>query len=275
MSRLSFYSVGATHSYEYVIERWADAGGRLLVRQEFDRTDPDGLRQFVEQVEPYVLVALLYVGDRGSAESNVLAKSLLGQFRLAAGLPKAERERLLRVGVCLEKPQPGAPRRISGRSAFRRRLLPDPHLRDSHTGARPGATSASLARMMEAAMVARPIPRGSRLQSAPSVKPTTRLSADLQETGRGGHRLVITNTGSLDVHDVDVTVPPEVQMFRLHADSLPVAVLRPGERVRQLASVSMGGGPSVFDIELTGRTPDGEAVTFPPRSASRGRGHGN
>jgi hypothetical protein len=42
MSRLSFYSVGATHSYEYVIERWADAGGRLLVRQEFDRTDPDG-----------------------------------------------------------------------------------------------------------------------------------------------------------------------------------------------------------------------------------------
>jgi hypothetical protein len=29
----------------------------------------------------------------------------------------------------------------------------------------------------------------------------------------------------VDVHDVDVTVSPEVQMFRLHADSLPVAVL--------------------------------------------------
>jgi hypothetical protein len=124
-------------------------------------------------------------------------------------------------------------------------------------------------------MTARPLPRGSRLQSAPTVKPVTRLSADLQETGRHSYRLVITNTGTVDVHDVDVTVPPEVQSFRLHADSLPVAVLRPGERVRQLASVSMGGGPSVFDIELTGRTPDGEAVTFRPRSASRGRGHGN
>jgi uncharacterized membrane protein len=85
------------------------------------------------------------------------------------------------------------------------------------------------------------------------------------ETGRGGYRLVISNTGTVDLHDVDVTVPPEVQMFRLHADSLPVAVLRPGERVRQLASVSMGSGPSVFDIELTGRTPDGEAVTFPAK----------
>ena len=51
------------------------------------------------------------------------------------------------------------------------------------------------------------------------------MSADLQETGRGGYRLVITNTGTVDVHDVDVTVPPEVQMFRLHAGSLPVAVL--------------------------------------------------
>jgi hypothetical protein len=123
----------------------------------------------------------------------------------------------------------------------------------------------SVARMMEAAMAARPLPRGSRLQSAPTVKPVTRLSADLQETGRHSYRLVITNTGTVDIHDVDVTVPPEVQSFRLHADSLPVAVLRPGERVRQLASVSMGGGPSVFDIELTGRTPDGEAVTFPAK----------
>jgi hypothetical protein len=74
---------------------------------------------------------------------------------------------------------------------------------------------------------------------------------------------VITNTGTVDVHDVDVTVPPEVQMFRLLTDALPVAVLRPGERVRLLASLSMGGGPSVFDIELSGRTPDGDAVTFP------------
>jgi hypothetical protein len=122
-----------------------------------------------------------------------------------------------------------------------------------------------LARMMEAAMAARPLPRGHRLQSAPSVKPRTRLSADLQENGRGGYRLVIANTGTVDVHDVDVTVPPEVQMFRLHADSLPVAVLRPGERIRQLASASMGSGPSVFDIELSGRTPDGEAVTFPAK----------
>jgi len=122
---------------------------------------------------------------------------------------------------------------------------------------------ARLARMIEAAVTARPLPRGSRLQSAPVVKPATRLSADLQETGRSSHRLVITNTGTVDVHDVDVTVPPEVQMFRLITDALPVAVLRPGERVRLPALMSMGGGPSVFDIELSGRTPDSGAVTFP------------
>ena len=123
----------------------------------------------------------------------------------------------------------------------------------------------NLARMMEAATTARPLPRGSRLQSAPSVKPATRLSADLQESGRHGYRLVITNTGTVDVHDVDVTVPPDVRMFRLLTDELPVAMLRPGERMRLLASVSMGGGPSVFDIELSGRTPDGETVTFPAK----------
>jgi hypothetical protein len=121
-----------------------------------------------------------------------------------------------------------------------------------------------LARTIDAAMAARPLPRGSRLASTPIVKPSTRLSADLQSPGRG-HRLVVSNTGTVEVHNVDVTVPAEAQSLRIHADDLPLAVLRPGERARLLASVVMGGGPSVFDIELSGNTPDGEVVTFPAK----------
>jgi hypothetical protein len=121
------------------------------------------------------------------------------------------------------------------------------------------------ARTIDAAMVARPLPRGSRLPNAPTVKPSIRLVADLQETGRNSHRLVISNTGTVDVHDVNIWIPPEAQSFNVHDDSLPLAVLRPGERVRLLASVVMGGGPSVFDIGLSGRTADGASVTFPSK----------
>lgn len=79
---LEFHPVGATHANEHILERGAEAGGRVLVGQEVDRADSDGLRQLVEQVEPDVLVALLDVGDRGSGEQR-LSNFLLWQIAYA------------------------------------------------------------------------------------------------------------------------------------------------------------------------------------------------
>ncbi len=120
-----------------------------------------------------------------------------------------------------------------------------------------------LAASIRGAIEAKPLPRGHRLPSAPVPKASTRLSADLQATGRN-HRLVVSNTGIVEVHDVDVQVPEEATSLHLvNSGYLPVSILRPGERIKVPASVVMGGGASVFDIEVTGQTADGRSVVFP------------
>lgn len=104
------------------------------------------------------------------------------------------------------------------------------------------------------------LPRGRRLSEAPPVKQVVRLGAQLEGRGRNSDRLVLTNAGSVSVNEVDVSIPDEVQSFGLVGDGLPLKTLRPGQSVPLLASRTMGGGPAIFDLAITGVTDDGQAV---------------
>jgi hypothetical protein len=108
------------------------------------------------------------------------------------------------------------------------------------------------------------IPRGRRLMRAPKVKQATRLSATLQDNGRN-HNLVVTNSGNVELRNVDVEVPEDVKRgFHMHTEGdLPVDVLRPGESVKFPVSLTMGLGRRIFDITLRGDEPGGDALEFP------------
>jgi hypothetical protein len=108
-------------------------------------------------------------------------------------------------------------------------------------------------------------PTGRRLSAPPERQREARLSAHLESYGRSRHRLVLANTGTVDVKDVNIEVPLEASRFILHTKELPIDVLRPGERVALLASVTMGGGKSIFDVFATGVTDDGDHVRTPSK----------
>jgi hypothetical protein len=57
-------------------------------------------------------------------------------------------------------------------------------------------------------------------------------------------------------------VPEDATSFHLFGDELPVEVLRPGEQITLPVALVMGGGPSIFDLIVSGQTTEGE-VTFP------------
>jgi small subunit ribosomal protein S1 len=98
------------------------------------------------------------------------------------------------------------------------------------------------------------------LSSSPKRGPLPQLHAELQDTGRNSHRLTLSNTGTVDVYDVDVRIPENASSFLLLTDELPIDVLRPGDGVKLPVALVMGGGPSIFDITLNGRTAEGEEV---------------
>ncbi|WP_240982369.1 hypothetical protein [Streptomyces sp. S3(2020)] len=105
------------------------------------------------------------------------------------------------------------------------------------------------------------VPKGRILQSAPQRKEAARLVARL-EGSRGSRRLAISNTGTVDVRGVSVAIPPEASSFQLLENDLPIDVMRPGDNVKVLAVVVMGGGKSIFDVEITGTLEDGSDVRF-------------
>lgn len=109
------------------------------------------------------------------------------------------------------------------------------------------------------------LPRGQRLSTPPRPKQEARLGAHLESHGRNSYRLVLANSGTVDALQVNVEVPPEASSFSLMTDELPLDVLRPGERVALIASVHMGGGKSIFDVIVTGTTPDGVAIRCPSK----------
>lgn len=122
-----------------------------------------------------------------------------------------------------------------------------------------------LDKTIKAAIATENIPRGRRLTEAPKPKGGARLSSSLQDNGKS-HRFVITNTGNVELRNVDVDVPEDVGGgFSLHTNELPIDVLRPGESVRLHASLSFGLKRSIFDIVVRGESPDGEILDFPSK----------
>lgn len=107
--------------------------------------------------------------------------------------------------------------------------------------------------------------KGIRLSSPPILKEQAKLSARLESHGRHSHRLVIANTGTVEMSEVDVEVPPEATSFHLITNDLPIDILRPGERVAVLATMVMGGGASIFDVTIHGATPEGERLSYPSK----------
>ena len=118
-----------------------------------------------------------------------------------------------------------------------------------------------LRKAVRAALGTDNLPQGQILKSTPQPKQAARLNGSIQDLGKS-RRLVVTNTGTVDVHQVDVEVPEEATSFRLVAYDLPVDILRPGESIKIPASVTMGGGKSIFDIKMHGIVGDDEPVEF-------------
>jgi hypothetical protein len=75
--------------------------------------------------------------------------------------------------------------------------------------------------------------------------------------------LQITNYSSVDIHDVSFEIPEEAgSSFHVHAN-LPLKKLPPGATASFPAIRFVGDGSDHFEIMITGRTPEGEAVSVP------------
>jgi hypothetical protein len=129
-------------------------------------------------------------------------------------------------------------------------------------GQHPATFRGRLRKAINGALTDEHLPRGMRLSGPPRQKAVPRLTGRLQEVGRG-HRLVITNAGTVEIRNITVEVPEEATSFHLHGDDLPIDTLRPGEQVSLLVSQGMGGGPRIFDLQMKGKTADGQSVEFP------------
>lgn len=120
-----------------------------------------------------------------------------------------------------------------------------------------------LRKAIRAALADERLPAGRRLHQAPSSRSSARLVATLYESGRSSYRLTVSNTGNIELHNVDVKVPDEASSFHLHADDeLPIDTLRPGNSIKLPATTVMGGGKRIFDVIMTGENADGESFKF-------------
>lgn len=108
------------------------------------------------------------------------------------------------------------------------------------------------------------LPAGRRLSTPPARKQSARLQADVIGSG-SNIQLVISNSGTVDLHDVDFEIPSDVTVFHVLNHEMPIDVLRPGEQVKLGASHVMGPSRRIFDIKITGKTVDGEALEFPSK----------
>lgn len=111
-----------------------------------------------------------------------------------------------------------------------------------------------------------PLPKGRVLTKTPRPAQQARVTARFERHGRRSERLVLHNTGTVDVHDVDLEIPADAASFSvLDRDDLPIDVLRPGEQVPLIAATSMGGGKRIFDVLVRGSTDDGTSHEWPSK----------
>ncbi len=104
------------------------------------------------------------------------------------------------------------------------------------------------------------LPLGRRLPASPA--PKIRVDAKYSD-GIGGNqrRLHIINQGSVDLFDVSIELPADVQNFQVLDQNLPVRKLPAGKSVSLPATRWMGPGPSNFEAVLSGVDASGEAFT--------------
>ena len=98
---------------------------------------------------------------------------------------------------------------------------------------------------------------GTVLRSTPPLRASSRITARMTGTSRS-HRIEVRNAGTIDVHDVTLSIPEEVGWLDLDAE--PIDILRPGDTVKVMCSTHMGGGPSHFDIAIDARDGDGQLI---------------
>ena len=129
----------------------------------------------------------------------------------------------------------------------------------------PGANPVVLAEQLRSAIRSvlqegRPLPRGHLLQGAPSHEKSARVHARFEHSGsRGGGRLVLRNSGTVDVQSVDVEIPADAALMLHGREELPIDILRPGEAVQIVGSASLSMGDTRrtnFDVVVTGRVDD-------------------
>lgn len=87
-----------------------------------------------------------------------------------------------------------------------------------------------------------------------------RVDAGYRDLGKGRGRLILTNSGPVDLHDLRFTLPPEAGSSFHVAAELPIATLPVGKSVGFVAMRTMGQGADNFEIPITARTPDGGSV---------------
>jgi len=91
------------------------------------------------------------------------------------------------------------------------------------------------------------------------------IRVDLENTGRGSHRFIITNWGSVSARDItfDLDLPPGNPSPLVHGDydvKIPIPKLAPGSRVPLMASITLAISPT-FPARWSWRHPDGTVET--------------
>lgn len=106
------------------------------------------------------------------------------------------------------------------------------------------------------------LPLGRRVPTA-ARQTGPRVDARYHDRGKGNGRLEIINRGGLDLFEVNVELPVESQGLHLMGD-LPIKKLPAYRRVHLPAARSFGGGPSHFEMTVTGRDETGEIFVQTP-----------
>ena len=88
----------------------------------------------------------------------------------------------------------------------------------------------------------------------------TRFDLHYYDRGKGDGRLQIINRGTEDVFDLNLALPAEAGSFHLLDGDLPLPKLPAGKSASLIALRTMGPGRDHFEIRVTARTPDGNAI---------------
>jgi hypothetical protein len=124
-----------------------------------------------------------------------------------------------------------------------------------------GALGDTLAARVKAALtetIANRLPRGRRIGSAAAPAPNPRLEARVFERSKSSHVFEVANRGNVALQNVSWELPEEAVNWKVFTDQIPeypIKVLEPGEHMRTLVSITMGG-PVSINIALRAELPD-------------------